>query len=162
RHDRFKVEARDAQGNLLRDPKVGPDGMIREMGGIASVQGVDPGKTSMQFLNLHDFRTIEKPGNYTVRCTFVIQPGGKNLEELDRTTAFTVQTAFRLKVQPRTEENVRRALQEYIRQARQGTGEELARAVAAACSFAGERAVPDLAALAGEGDRERRVAALGG
>jgi hypothetical protein len=152
----------DAAGNLMRDPKADKDGRVLDLGGISSVWPVKPGNTSKHELNVTDYRTIGRPGEYTVRCAFGIQRGGPNLEVLDEEAAFTVETTFRLTVLPATEKNVRRALQEYIKRARQGKGDALTRAVTVACSFGGERAVPDLAAMATAGDAEHRIAALAG
>ncbi|HYT94218.1 MAG TPA: HEAT repeat domain-containing protein, partial [Gemmataceae bacterium] len=162
RHEKFRIRVTDAEGKLLRDPKARPDGTVLDLGGKSWVIAVKAGETSRRELVVTDYRTIDKPGDYTVRCAFGIERGGPNLEMLDNEAIFTVETTFRLKVLPRTEANVGRVLREYIQRVRQGKGEALTRAVAVACSFGGERAVADLAALTAEGDTEHRSAALAG
>src|SRR5262245_5704942 len=162
RHEKIRVRVTDAEGNLLRDPKARPDGTVLDLGGKSWVTTVKPGETSKREFVATDYRTIDKPGEYTVRCAFGIERGGPDLERIDETPIFTVETTFPLKVLPRTEANVSRVLGEYIKRARQGTGDTLRQAVAVAASFGGERAVADLATLAAEGDAEHRIAALAG
>ncbi len=159
RHDRFEIEARDASGKLLRDPKAQPDGTILRMGGIGGVHPVKPGETRTFDLELTQYRTFERPGEYTVRCRFAIEPGDQALRRMGE-KAFTIETTFRLKLLPRTEENVGRVLRQLLARARAAKRDELKQALAVVCSFAGERAVPELAAMAGAGDLEHRRAAL--
>jgi RNA polymerase sigma factor (sigma-70 family) len=161
RHDRFKIEAREASGKLLRDPKARPDGTILDMGGLGGVYSVKPGETKTQDIELTHYRTFERSGEYTVTCRFAIQPGDNTLVVREE-TAFTVETTFRLKLLPRTEENVTRVLRQLIAKARADKSEALTQTVGVICSFGRERAIPDLVAMAGAGDLEHRRAALGG
>jgi HEAT repeat protein len=160
RHDRFKITAHDANGLLLRDPKADENGNVRNLGGIMSIWTVKPGETKTHVLNLADFRAFEQPGAYTISCRFGIAPG-KDVSASDR-EAVTVATTFRITLLPRTEDNVGRVLKEYVKQARTSSGETLNQTIAIICSFAQERAVPDLVAMAADGEQQRRIAALGG
>ncbi|MCI0462902.1 MAG: HEAT repeat domain-containing protein [Gemmataceae bacterium] len=152
RHDRFRVRAFDSDGNLQPDPR----GDIRG-NGITSPRPVKPGQTARHVLRLGDYRTLSKPGEYTVSCSFTVV-GGPSPEA----PLFTVDTTFRVKLLPRTEENVGRALRALVEEVRRSKDDDLNRLIEGICSFAGERAIPDLVAFTTEKDRWRHVAALGG
>ena len=81
---------------------------VLDLGGLAWNRTADPGKADTVRLHLADYRTIAKPGVYTVDCSFrVIYKEGQS---------FLVNTSFRLTVIPRTEDNVRRVLGELVKQ----------------------------------------------
>src|SRR5262245_58692081 len=118
RHDRFRVRAFDADGNLQPDPRENRVGG----NGITSPLPVKPGQTARHVLRLGDYRTLSKPGEYTVSCSFTVVGGLSDEKPL-----FTVDTTFRLKLLPRTEESVGRALRALVEEVRQSKGDDLSR-----------------------------------
>jgi HEAT repeat protein len=148
RHDRFKITVADAGGRPLRDPKADANGNVLDMGGIQWNREVKPGEATTEEVDLTKFRTFPGPGEYAVGCRFDL--------------GVPVETTYRLTVLPRTEANVGRVLRELVRHARRDRDKELTRTVDILTTFAGEQAVPDLAALTRDGDAEHRAAALAG
>jgi RNA polymerase sigma factor (sigma-70 family) len=160
RHDRFKIEVRDASDKLLRDPKADANGRIHDLGGITGVHQVKPGETKTYVVELTDFRTFAQPGEHVVTCRFGIDLGDLQLGGREE-RAFVVATRFRIKLLPRTPENVGRILRQLLDQARASQGTTLTKSLEVACSFADRRVLPDLVAMAATGDSEHRRAALG-
>jgi hypothetical protein len=70
RHDRFKVMIYDEHGQLLEDPKA--DSPIG--GGRGMDRTVHPHDMWTEVINAYDFRKIEKPGIYDVKCAFMLMP----------------------------------------------------------------------------------------
>lgn len=157
RHERFKVSALDADTNSLPDPIADKEGRSFDGEGPGGMREVKPGDTARQDLDLAQYRTLDKPGVYTVTCRFGLEEdfGAKK-------AAATVETTFRLAILPRTEENVRRVIGRLVAQAGRSHKEELAGVIDRLRSFAGEQAAPELATMSAEGDAEHRVAALAG
>jgi RNA polymerase sigma factor (sigma-70 family) len=148
RHDRFKITVTDDRGRLLRDPKADANGNVPDFGGIQWNREVKPGEATTEEVDLTKFRAFPGPGEYAVGCRFDL--------------GVPVETNYRLTILPRTEANVRRVLGELVEQAGKDRDKALARTVDILVAFAGEQAVPDLAALARDGDAEHRAAALAG
>jgi RNA polymerase sigma factor (sigma-70 family) len=148
RHDRFKITATDARGRPLRDPKADANGNVLDMGGIQWNRVVKPGEATTEEVDLAKFRAFDGPGEYDVTCRFDL--------------GAVVETTYRLTILPRTDANVRRVIRELVGQAGKDRDKALARTVGILTTFAGEQAVPDLAALARDGDAEHRAAALAG
>jgi WD40 repeat protein len=161
RHDRFKIEARDSSGKLLPDPKADAKGHVHNMGGLTGVHQVKRGETKTYVVELTDFRSFEQPGEYVVTCRFGIDLGDLKLGGGREERAFVVATRFRIKLIPRTPENVSRILRRLLDQARASRGTTLTKSLEVACTFADRRVLPDLVAMAATGDSEHRRAALG-
>jgi RNA polymerase sigma factor (sigma-70 family) len=157
RHDHFKITALDSQGTALPDPKADKNGSVADFGGIAWLREVKAGATDRLPLDLGQFRTFKEPGVYTVTCRFDLF---ENHEA--KKAAATVETTFKLKILPATEENVKRVIARLVEQAGRSHKEELNTIIDRLCTFAGKRVVSELATMCVEGDPEHRTAALGG
>jgi hypothetical protein len=155
RHNRFKIEVQNRDGNSLKDPNEGRF----DFGGLMSGVWVHPGRLSSQQLDLTKYRTFPGPGQYTVTARFDLQSflivGGQQF-------SIPVESKFALTILPRTEENVSAALERSFARCRKATGEDLDGMIDRLCAFGGEAAVPGLHELVKTGNDELQLAAVRG
>ncbi len=154
RHDRFKITVMGADGNVLPDPRA----TQFELGGMARQVRLTPGQSFSNIINLLDFRTIEKPGEYSVKCSFAFD--SRWTAKKDQTNP-VVSASFQLSILERTPERVLQVLDELVAKVQASRGKELAEILGLVARFGGEDAVPPLGQFATHGTTEQRVASLG-
>jgi hypothetical protein len=153
RHDRFKIAMTDAGGTALPDPvRKGFD-----MGGMLQPVNLTPGQIFTNIIDLASFRVVDRPGIYTVNCSFALDERWSQKEP----TNPVVNTSFTLAILERTPERVANVLNELVATARTTQGRRLSDLLALIARFGEEDAVPRLGRLAEEGPAELRAAALG-
>ena len=154
RNDRFKIEVTDAAGKLLPDPHANaPD-----FGGMMSRELLTlGGKAFSRVLDLTQFCTFERPGEYIVRCRFdLAEPGaGKPATGLP-----VVKAEYHLAILERTPERVAQVLDELAAAVAAAPEADLAVLTKRMARFGHEDAVPRLAQVAKSGPVARRVAAI--
>jgi HEAT repeat protein len=155
RHNHFKITAVDVKGSALPDPKADKDGNVPDFGGLSWLREIKAGATDRLPLDLGQFRSFTEFGVYTVTCRFDVY----ETHEAKKPAA-TVETTFRLKVLPASEENVKRVIARLVNEAGRSQKEALNNAINGLCAFAKERAVPELVTLSAKGDTEHRTAAI--
>ena len=154
RHNRFKITVTDANGNVLPDPR--PTQV--DIGGMVQPVRLSPSQSFSNVINLLDFRTIEKPGEYSVRCDFAFD--SQWTAKKDQTNP-VVSASFKLRILERTPERVRQVLDDLVANARASRGEELAEMFDRIARFGGKDGVPALGRFVSQGTTEQRVASLG-
>ena len=155
RHNRFKIEVQDSEGNQLKDPDEGRF----DHGGLGNGIPVYPGRLSSQQLDVSKYRTFPGPGQYTVTARFTME----NLfNRSGKQASIPVESKFPLTILPRTEENVEAALERWFARCRKATGEDLNRMIDRLCAFGGKAAVPGLHDLVQTGSDVRKLAAVRG
>jgi hypothetical protein len=153
RHDRFKITVTDQDGKALPDPIKN----VFDMGGIVQPVDLKPGQVFTNLLDLASFRVIDKPGPYTVSCTFALDERNSRNEA----TNPVVNTTFALAILERTPERVAGVLDELVMKARSTQERDLPDLLGLLAQFGKEEAVPRLAQLAATGPAKLRAAALG-
>ena len=154
RHNRFKITVTDTNGNVLPDPRA----TQFEMGGMVQPVWLSPGQSFSNVIDLLDFRTIDKPGEYAIECRFAFDE--RWTAKKDQTNP-VVSAAFKLWILERTPERVLQVLDELVAKAQASRGKELADILGLAAHFGGKDAVPPLGQIAAQGTTELRVASLG-
>lgn len=105
RHDRFKIMIYDEHGQLLEDTKSDLYGIVHnpedpaywQGGGISMDRTVHPRDMWTEVINACDFRKIEKPDIYDVKCAFMLMsqhsygPSEKNI---------LVESSFKINILP--------------------------------------------------------------
>lgn len=152
RHDRFKIAITNSDGNPLPDPLTN----LWFGGGISWPVRLKPGQSFSNVLDLTAFRVIDKPGAYTVSCSFAFDEQWREVKQ----TNPVVQTTFTLTLLKRTPERVTKVLDALVIKARAAQGQELRATLALLARFGGDEAIPRLAQLAKSGSIELRSAAL--
>jgi hypothetical protein len=157
RHNRFKIEVTDAAGKLLPDPHANaPD-----FGGLLSHEILTPGgRNFTKTIDLTKFRTIDKPGEYTVTCSFAFDEPYMAKKEPAKPV---VNSSFHIAILERTPERVAQILDELVTKAEsasEANKENLAGAMTLIAQFGQEDAVPRLVQLAHKGSVPRRAAAF--
>ncbi len=155
RHNRFKIEVLDRDGNPLKDPDEGRF----DHGGLGTWLPVHPGRLSSQPLDLTKYRAFAGPGQYTVTARFTLE---NRFNGSGKQASIPVESKFPLTILPRTEENVGAALERWFARCRKATGEDLNRMIDRLCAFGGKAAVPGLHNLVQTGSDERKLAAVRG
>ena len=155
RHNRFKIEVRDRDGNPMKDPDEGRF----DFGGLGGGLRVYPGRLSSQPLDLTKYRTFPGPGEYTVSARFVLENAFSSGEQQ---FSIPVESKFAVTILPRTEENVGAALERSFARCRKAGGEDLNRMIDRLCAFGGESAVPGLRELVRTGSEDHQLAAIRG
>jgi hypothetical protein len=153
RHDRFKITVTDANGKALPDPIA----HIFDFGGFLQPVNLKTGQIFTNVIDLTDFRVIDKPGIYTVNCSFAFD---EHLSQKE-TANSVVHSTFTLTILERTSERVSKVLDELAAKAQSVQGHDLDETLALIARFGRDDAVPRLAQLAESGTVERRAAALG-
>ena len=153
RHDRFKITATNSIGEAVPDP-IAHD---YDFGGFLQRVDLKPGQVFTNVINLLDFRTIDKPGIYTIHCSFAFdEPWGKKEQPNP-----VVNSTFTLTLFERTPERVAKVLNELGAKAQAMHGHDLDETLALIARFGKKDAVPRLAQLAENGPIELRAAAIG-
>lgn len=155
RHNRFKIEVRDRDGRLLKDPDEGRF----DFGGLGSGLRVHRGRLSSQPIDLTKYRTFPGPGQYTVTARFTLE---NSFNSGEQQISIPFESKFPLSILPRSEDNVARALERWFARCRRATGDDLKETVDRLCAFGGEAAVPGLHELVENGSDELQVAAVRG
>src|SRR5208282_3671266 len=89
-------------------------------------------------IDLTNFRVIDKPGTYTVSCSFAFdERRGKN-----EPTNLVVNSTFTLSILERTPERVAKVLDELVAKAQATHGQDLGETLALIASFGKDDAVP--------------------
>ena len=153
RHDRFKITATNLIGEALSDPIA----HVFDFGGFVQRVDLKPGQVFTNIIDLTRFRVIEKPGIYTVNCSFAFDERWGKKEQ----TNPVVNSTFTLTIFERTPERVAKVLDELVARARAMHGHDLDDTLALIARFGKEDAVPRLTQLAENGPRELRVASIG-
>lgn len=157
RHDRIKITVTDAAGNPLADPRAGTPNF--DGGGIMSSEILTPGGwTFKRSIDLTKFRTFEKPGDYTVTCTFAFdEPFAAPKQEPAKPVVIS---SFQFTILERTPERVAQVLDGLVTRAKSVAAKDLPAAIGLVASFGHEDAVPRLIQLTRTGAVEARAAAL--
>ena len=153
RHERFKINISDADGNALPDPIAHP--MSR--GGLVQLVNLKTGQFFSNVVDLTTFRVIAKPGIYTVNCNFAFDEGWGKKDQPNP----VVNSAFTLTILERTPERVAKVLDELVAKAQATHGQSLGETHSLIASFGKDDAVPRLAQLAESGSVELRAGAIG-
>jgi hypothetical protein len=152
-HDRFKIAVTNANGEALPDPIA----HVWDFGGFIQHVNLKLGQLFTNVIDLTTFRVIDKPGIYTVSCSFAFYESGVKKDQ----TNPVVNTTFTLTILERTPERVSRVLDELVAKAQATHGQDLGETLALIASFGKEDALPRLAQLAKNGSLELRAAAIG-
>ena len=153
RHERFKINIADADGNALPDPIAHP----MFFGGLLQSVNLKTGQVFTNVIDLTTFRVIAKPGIYTVNCNFAFDEGwGKK----DQTNP-VVNSTFTLTILERTPERVAKVLDELVSKAQAIHGQNLGETLALIARFGKDDAVPRLVQLTKNGSLELRATAIG-
>jgi HEAT repeat protein len=153
RHDRFKIAVTNITGQSLPDPIAHP----MNFGGFVQHVNLKPGQFFTNVIDLIDFRIIDKPGVYTVSCSFAFDEPWVKKEQ----TNPVVNTTFKLTILERTPERVAKVIDELVAKAQAIHGQDLSGTLTLIAHFGRDAAVPRLARLAESGSVELRAAALG-
>ncbi len=158
RHNRFKIEIRNRQGELLKDPA----SQFGDFGGILWPRVVLSGRMTTERLDLSKYRTIPGPGEYELKASF----------ELSDEFAFgaagkvwgpqQVESKLKLKILPRTPDNVAQVLDRLFKRCDQTSGQPLADTIREISQFGKVDAVEGLAQLTRNRSLPLRHAAIGG
>ena len=155
RHNRFRIEARRATGELLSDPA----GRFGDFGGMLEPRTVEPNRLTADAIDLRKYREFPGPGRYSVSARFDLTnefdaQGGK--------FSVPVEAKFELTILPRTAESVASVLKRLFDRCNATSGAPLQELINTICEFGQDAAVPGLARLAGAGTTEQRKAAIRG
>jgi len=153
RHDRFKVAVTNANGEALPDPIAQP----LDFGGFVQQVNLKPGQFFTNVVDLTDFRVVDKPGVYTVSCSFAFDEQWHTKEH----TNPVVNSTFTLTILERTPERVAKVLDELVEKAKISRGQDLGDTLTLIAHFGKNDAVSRLAQLTENGSVELRSAALG-
>jgi hypothetical protein len=153
RHDRFKIAVTNENGEALPDPIAHP----MDFGGFVQQVNLKPGQFFTNVVWLTDFRVIDKPGVYTVTCSFAFDEHWRQKEM----TNPVVNSTFPLTILERTPERVAQVLDELVAKAQTVHGNDLGAPMALIARFGKDDAVPRLDQLARSGSVELRTAAIG-
>jgi hypothetical protein len=151
-HERLNIIITDSNAKSLPDSYPNISGSW-----ISSSSMLRPGQTFSNVIDLTDYCIMDKPGVYTVNCSFKFGKSWKGPEE----TNFIAEGNFQLTILERTPERVARVLDELIEKAKVSHGQNLKDTLALAATFGKDDAVPRLVQLARDGPEELRVAAIG-
>lgn len=152
RHDRFKIAVTNELGDLLPDPIAHP----MDFGGMMQHVKLAPGQRFTNVVRITDFRVIDKPGTYTVSCSFSFDEQWRQ----NRTNC-AVNTTYTLKTLERTPGVVAKVLDDLVARAKVQQGEQLRDTLALIARFGKDAAVSRLQQLITNGPIELRVAAIG-
>lgn len=153
RHDRYKITATNENGVALPDPIAHP----MDFGGFVQQVNLKPGQFFTNIIWLTDFRVIDKPGFYTINCSFAFDEQWRN----NNKTNPVVSTTFNLNILSRTPERVAKVLDELVAKASNEHGNDLNDTMALIARFGTNDALPRLDQLTKNGATEMRVAAIG-
>lgn len=153
RHDRFKITITDADGKALPDPI----SHIFDFGGLLQPVNLKTGQIFTNVIDLTNFRVIDKPGIYTINCSFAFDERWSQKEA----TNPVVNSTFTLTILERSPERVSKVLDELVAKAQSVQGHDLDETLALIARFGRDEAVLRLAQMAESGAVERRAAALG-
>ncbi len=159
RHNRFKIEVRDTDGQLLPDP-MARGGAVMELGGLSMQFTAQARDMVTKHVALEKFRTVPGPGEYSVRCEFALETSWTSADT--KKFKVSVTTEYRLIVLPRSEANVRDVLDKMFIRCEQTSGSPLNEMVETICSFGRAAAVPGLTKMMDEGRPVHRIAAIRG
>jgi hypothetical protein len=154
RHDRFKITAIDPDGKSARDPKADNWGMG---GGLGNFVQLQPGQFFTNEIDVAQFRVLDKPGVYTIDCSFAFDDRGPAQTNQPMPA---VHSRFELKLLDRTPESVATVIEELLAKARETHGPRLGETFSIITEFGKEAAVPYLANAAKTGSLEFRQAAI--
>ena len=153
RHDRFKIAVTNANGEALPDPIAHP----MDFGGLMQQVNLKPGQFFTNVIDLTAFRVIDKPGTYTVSCSFAFDEQWGQKES----TNPVVNSTFTLTILERTPERVAKVLDELVAKAQAIQGHDRDDILTLIVSFGKDDALPRLAKLAQNGPADLRAAAIG-
>jgi hypothetical protein len=152
RHDRFKIAVTNAAGEAMPDPIPHP----MDFGGFVQHVELAHGQSFSNVLQLTDFRVIDKPGVYTVSCSFPFDEQWRR----HNATNPTVNTTFTLTILERTPQRVAKVLEELMAKAQSQHGQELGETLSLMARFGGDDAVSRFQRLITNGPVDLRTAAL--
>ncbi len=153
RHDHFKITATNSVGAEVPDPIT--LGMIG--GGIGTFENLKPGGRFTNVIDLTQFRAIDKPGVYTIDCSY----GFGQFDDIHHEpTGLIVHSSFVFTILERTHDNVTRVINELLAKAQKANGRDLNETLNAIADFGKADAVPYLAWLTKAGSTEFRTGAL--
>ena len=153
RHDRYKITATNENGVALPDPIARP----MDFGGFVQPVNLKPGQFFTNIIWITDFRVIDKPGFYTISCSFAFDENWRGNSQ----TNPVVSTTFKLTILQRTPERVSKVLDELVAKASNQHGNDLNDTLALIARFGTNDALPRLKQLTKIGLIEFRVAAIG-
>lgn len=153
RYDRFKIAVTNENGEALPDPIAHP----MDFGGFVQQVNLKPGQFFTNVVDLTDFRVVDKPGVYTVSCSFAFDERWHTKEH----TNPVVNSTFTLTILERTPERVAKVLDELVEKAKISRGQDLGDTLTLIAHFGKNDAISRLAQLTENGSVELRSAALG-
>ena len=154
RHDRFKIAVTNANGEALPDPTP----RAFDFGGFLQPVNLKTGQSFSNEIDLLRFRTVDKPGVYTVDCNFAPndgwnpKPGPTNL---------VIHSRFTLEILENTPGRIADVLDELVAKAKVSHGPALSETLTQLAQFGKDDAVPRLAQLTIDGPIDLRVSTLG-
>jgi hypothetical protein len=152
RHDRVKIVVTDVDGNELPDPHAN----AFNMGGISSLELITPG--GLEFTRTFDltkYRTITKPGQYTVTCSF-----GFDESHAKDPRKPVIKSSFPFTILARTPQRVTSVLEELQAKIEAASAEQLPEAMAKIAQFGQVDAVPRLDEYTKTGKPAQQTAAF--
>jgi len=155
RHERIQILVTDASGKPLNDPHAN----ALNFGGILTREVLTPGGPCFQYkIDLTQYRTFEKPGEYTVTCSFAFEEPPTASQNAP--AGPVVRSQFPLTIVDRTPDRVVAIMEEMAAQAQAAPQQDLPAILERIARFGREDAAPPLIRLAHTGASERRAAAI--
>lgn len=149
---RFRVMMYDSDGRSLPDP-------YPNIGGswISTFVCLKPEQSFSNIVDLTDFCVPDKPGVYTVHCSYIFDESWKE----DDQAKLVANLTFRLTILDRTPRRVAGVLDELVQKIKTKHGQDLKDTLTLMAVFGKDAAVSRLADLAENGSVEVRTAAIG-
>lgn len=152
RHDRYQILAIDSAGKELIDPRA----QFGDFGGIGFRKVLKPGEAFEDRIDVAAFRVFDKPGAFTLTCSFAFDPPNTRID----VPKPIVQTTLPLTLLQPTPERVAKLIDELSAAALAAAPEELPDLLDVMASVGKQQAVPRLAELVAQGPGRLRAPAL--